>query len=113
MLILKKTFYFLVLPEQDCLVWDHPVMEELLKHLFHVRTLLWSQGWGRPGHHCQPKALHGNPPCKAFPGFGPADLEGALLSLRAVQGCCWHPEVFVCLWQGPSAFRGSLQLLCW
>lgn len=41
-----------------------------------------------------PRHLMGNP----FPGCGPADLDGALLSLRAVQGCCWHPEMFVCLW---------------
>lgn len=86
MLILKKTVYYLVLPEQDYVVWDHPVMEELLKHLFHTGSERGHCCGAEDGTDlaisCQPKAFHGKPPCKAFPGFGPADLDGLCFPLE-------------------------------
>lgn len=91
-----------MLPEQDYLVSDHAGMEELLKHLFHVgsegRRCCGARDGAALTISCRPKAFREKLPHKAFPGCGPADLDGALLSLGAVQGCCWHPEVFVCLW---------------
>lgn len=70
MLILKKTVYYLVLPEQDYVVWDHPVMEELLKHLFHVGSERGHCCGAEDGTDlaisCQPKAFHGKPLAKPF-----------------------------------------------
>lgn len=91
-----------MLPEQGSLVSDRAGMEELLKHLFVVESERGRCCGARDGAaltiSCRPKAFHGKPPHKVIPGCGPADLDGALFSLGAVQGCFWHPEVFVCLW---------------
>lgn len=80
--------WHLMLKEQGYLVWDHPVVEGLLKHLFHVGSERGHCCGARDGADlaisCQPKAFHGKPPHKAFRGCAPADLDGALLSLRGV-----------------------------
>lgn len=57
--------WYFVLAEQGYLVLDHPVVEELLKHLSHVRSERGHCCGVRDGADlaisCQPKAFNGKP----------------------------------------------------
>lgn len=59
--------------------------------------ILWSQRWGGA---CAvatgPRHPVGNPDVEPFLVPVVLPLTGLCFSLRAVEGCCQHPEVFVC-----------------